>query len=83
MATVSMKIPFSLGFNRTGLTRDSRRRVANIKPGAEKVIPIPLYGKKTIAEGEYPVTIKVYMHSDRYDKSESDYSLETKLRVIK
>lgn len=83
MATVFVKIPYSLGFDKIGLERDLRRRIANIKSGAEKTVPILIYGKSTISEGEYPVSIKVYMHSERYDKSENDYSLETKLRVVK
>ena len=31
MATVFMKIPYSLGFDKIGLNRDSRKRVDNIK----------------------------------------------------
>ena len=47
------------------------------------MIPVLIYGKSTIAEGEYPISIKVFMHSERYDKTENEYTLETKLRVIK
>ena len=81
-ATVFIKIPYSLGFDKIGLNRDARHRIAAIKPGAEKVIPIRIYGKTTIKPGEYPIGIKVQMHSDRYDKVEGEVSAETTLRVI-
>lgn len=83
MATVSVKIPYSLGFDKIGLERERRKRVGLIKPLSEKVIPIQIFGKHSTAEGEYPVSIKVYMHNERYDKIENTFSLETKLRVVK
>lgn len=81
-ATVFIKIPYSLGFDRVGLDRDARRRIAAIKPGEEKVIPIMIYGKTTIKPGEYPIGIKVKTHLDRYDQVDGEVSAETKLRVI-
>ncbi|MEM0372761.1 MAG: hypothetical protein QXO69_02925 [archaeon] len=81
-ATVFVKVPYSLGFDRIGLDRDTRRRIAAIKPGAEKVIPIMIYGKTTIKPGNYPIGIKVQMHSDRYDKADGESMYETFLRVV-
>jgi hypothetical protein len=83
MASVYLKIPYSLGFDKVGLVRDTRKRIGTIKAGTEKDIIIPIYGKPTIVEGEYPISIKVEMHGERFDKKEQEYSAETKLRVIR
>jgi hypothetical protein len=82
MATVFIKTPTALGFDRMGLAREVRRRVPVIKENTEKTIPIVLYPRSTIKEGEYPVNIKVLMHNDRFDKTEFEYTMETKLRVV-
>ena len=82
MASIYLKIPYSLGFDKVGLVRDTRKRIGVIQAGTEKDIIIPIYGKPTITEGEYPISLKIDMHSERFDKKEQEYSSETKLRVI-
>lgn len=82
LASVLIKAPFSLGFDKVGLYRETRRRVGHIKEGSEKVIPIQVFPKTNIQEGTYNVDVKVYAHPDRYDKVEKEYIHSTSLRVI-
>ncbi len=83
LASMLLKIPFSLGFDKIGLEREKVKRIGTIKAGAEKAIPIMLYPKYNIKEGEYLIKIKVFEHEERYDKTKAVYEAETKLRVIK
>lgn len=82
LASVFVKIPFSLGFDKVGLFRDTRRQIGQLGTGREQVIPINLYPKKNILPGDYKVEIKVYSHKDRYDKIDEEFPLQTALRVI-
>lgn len=82
LASITVKAPFSLGFDRIGLFRETRRRVGHIKKEMEKIIPIQIFPKPNIQEGNYNVEIKVYAHPDRYDKVEKEYNHNTTLRVI-
>ena len=82
LASLTVKIPFSLGFDKVGLSRENRKRIGYIKPESEKVIPVMLYPKHSIKEGMHPIEIKIREHLDRYDKTEKEYSIKTELRVI-
>ena len=82
LASVLIKIPFALGFDRAGLMRDTRRRIGYIKAGEEKTIPIPLYCKTNTKEGVYPVEIRAQIHPDKYDKVLKEILYKTELRVI-
>jgi len=82
LASLVVKAPFSLGFDKVGLFRETRRRIGYIKGGVEKVIPIQLFPKLNIKEGEYKIDVKVMSHADRYDKLEDTYEHSTMLRVI-
>ena len=55
LASVLVKLPFDLGFDRTGLMREDRRRVGYIGAGATKVVPFRIYPKSTAAAGTYPI----------------------------
>lgn len=82
LASLVVKAPFSLGFDRVGLFRETRRRIGYIKGGMEKIVPIQIFPKPNIQEGEYKINIKVMSHADRYDKLEDMYEHSTTLRVI-
>ena len=83
IVSLLVKIPFSLGFNKMGLERETRRRLGFLKPGEEKAVPIMIYPKKTIKEGVYPIETKIMTHKDNYTKTDKIYILNTELRVIK
>ena len=83
IVSLIVKVPFSLGFNRIGLERETRRRIGFLKPGAEKSIPIMIYPKKTIKEGIYKIETKILIHKENYTKVEKGYLLETEVRVVK
>jgi hypothetical protein len=82
LVSVFVKIPFSLGFDRVGLFRDTRRQIGDLAAGDEKVIPINIYPKTNIIPGDYKVMVKVFSHKDRYDKIDQEFPLTTILRVI-
>ncbi len=82
LASIVVKVPFSLGFDKVGLFRDTRRQIGNMAPNAEKTIPIMLYPKVNIVPGEYKVEVKVFSHRERYDKMDEEFPLTAKLRVI-
>lgn len=82
LASVMVKAPFSLGFDSVGLFRETRRRIGYLKSGMEKTIPIQLFPKTNIGEGNYNIDIKVYSHRERYDKNEKEFNLNASLRVI-
>lgn len=82
LVSLLVKIPYSLGFDRVGLMRETRRRLGYIKPGVEKRVPITLYGKPGIKEGLYPVEIRAYTHPDKYDRTLKTVAHQTSLRVI-
>jgi len=82
LSSLVVKVPFSLGFDKVGLFRETRRRIGYIKGGMEKVVPIRLFPKSNIKEGEYKINVKVMSHLDRYDKLEDTYEHSTMLRVI-
>ena len=82
LVSLIVKIPFSLGFNKIGLERETRRRIGFIKAGEEKTVPIMIYPKSTIIEGIYPIDARIKIHEERYDKVEKEYNLRTELRVI-
>ena len=82
VVSLIVKIPFSLGFNKMGLERETRRRIGFIKSGEEKNISIMIYPKSTIIEGIYPVDTRIKIHEERYDKVEKEYNLRTELRVV-
>ena len=82
LTSLLVKTPFSLGFDSVGLFRETRRRVGYIKSGTEKIVPIQLFPKVNIKEGNHNVDIKVYSHDDRYDKVDKQFDLSTSLRVI-
>ena len=82
LVSMLVKVPFSLGFDRMGLSRENRKRIGYVKPEAEKTIPVMLYPKHSIKEGLYPIEIKIREHLDRYDTTEKEYSVKTELRVI-
>jgi uncharacterized membrane protein len=82
VASLIVKIPFSLGFDRSGLSRETRRRIGYVKPDSEKTVPIMLYPKSTIQEGEHKIEVRVFEHKDRYDRFDKEYVFNTALRVI-
>ncbi len=82
LVTVIVKMPFSLGFDRVGLMREKLKRIGYVKAGAEKTVPVQIYGKPMIREGEYPVDVRVIYHPERYDKTENEVRQTTTLRVI-
>jgi uncharacterized membrane protein len=82
LMSVMIKIPFDLGFDSTGLMRETRRRLGYVGAGEEKKIPIALYCKRNIKEGVYPIEVTAYIHPDKYDKSVKSFPHKTQLRVI-
>jgi uncharacterized membrane protein len=82
LISVVVKAPFSLGFDKTGLMRESRKRVGYIKPNTEKVVPFQIYCKPMVKAGEYPVEVSVFTHPDRWDQTDREYRANTSLRVI-
>ncbi len=82
LVSVLVKVPFSLGFDKVGLMRESRKRVGYVSPGNEKVVPFQIYCKPNIKEGNHPIDIAVSTHSERYDITEREYGNVTELRVI-
>jgi hypothetical protein len=83
LASVFVKIPFSLGFDKAGLEREIRRRLGYVKPADEKVVPIPIYVRSTTKEGMYPILVKAQLHFDSYDKVKKEITYDTTLRVVK
>lgn len=82
LVSVLVKVPFSLGFDKVGLMRESRKRVGYVGAGNEKAVPFQIYCKPNIKEGNHPIYITVATHSDRYDVTEREYDNSTELRVI-
>ena len=83
LATVMIKIPFSLGFDKAGLMRETKRRIGFVKPGEEKSIPIPIYCKPSTREGIYPIEVIAWTHDENYSKTVSEEKQKADLRVIK
>lgn len=84
LASISVKVPFALGFDRAGLMRECRKRIGYVKSGDEKTIPLPLYVKSTSGEGSYPIQVTAQVHdNDKYDKVRAEYGYDTSLRIIK
>ena len=82
LMSVTVKIPFDLGFDSVGLMRETRRRLGYVGAGEEKKIPIALYCKRNIKEGTYPIDVTAYIHPDKYDKTIVSVPHKTQLRVI-
>lgn len=83
LASIIVKVPFALGFDRAGLMRESRRRLGYVKSGDTKTIPILLYLKSTTKEGSYPLEVRAQIHAgDQYDKVKEELTYHTSLRVI-
>ncbi len=79
LVSLMVKIPFYLGFDKAGLSRENRKRIGYVKPETEKAIPVMLYPKHSINEGLYPIEIKIREHLDRYDITEKEYSVKTEV----
>ncbi len=82
IVSLIVSVPFSLGFNKMGLERSTRRRLGFIKPGEEKAVPIMIYPKKTIKKGVYDIETKIMTHEKDYSKADKEYLLKTELRVV-
>jgi len=82
-ATLLIKTPFSLGFDKIGLEREKRVRASEIKPDEEKSFSTHLYLKTSVKEGYIPMQIKLLEHPEgRFDKIDKEQMLELRLRVI-
>jgi hypothetical protein len=82
LVSLLVKIPFSLGFDSTGLMRETRRRLGYLKAGDEKRVPLPIYCKPNIKEGSYPIEVRLQIHPDKYDRVLKEFQHKTELRVI-
>ena len=82
LASVAVKTPTFLGFDKSSLTKEKRARVDYIKPQQEKIIPFPIYARHDIKEGVYSVSITVKTHPERYDRVKEEKQLNTNIRVI-
>lgn len=76
-ATVKVKVPFALGFDKRGLERENRRRII-LKPDQEKTIPFQLFAKPN-KKGDYEILVKVLIHLERYDRT--DKTIEAKATI--
>lgn len=82
LMSVLVKIPFDLGFDSVGLMRQTSRRLGYVGAGEEKKIPLTIYCKRNIKEGQYPIEIHALIHPDKYDRTAQDTVHKTQLRVI-
>lgn len=80
--SVSVKVPFAFGFDRSGLMREHRVRIKNVNPGGAKEAVFNIYGKFNLQPGFYPFDVIVREHADeRFDKITDQQQFEAKLRV--
>ena len=83
LSTIIVKLPNGLGFDLSGITREKRERIDYIKPAEEKSISFRIYPRHNTEEGQYPVTVNILTHPDRYDKTTSEKQQEAILRVLR
>ena len=79
--SVSVKVPFAFGFDRSGLMREHRVRIKSIDPQKKKEAMFSIYGKYNIKPGFYAFDVVVREHDERFDKVTDLQHFPTKLRV--
>jgi len=79
--SVSVKVPFVFGFDKSGLMREHRIRVKNVDPTKAKEAVFNIYGKFNITPGFYGFEVIVREHDERFDKVTDQQHFNTKLRV--
>jgi uncharacterized membrane protein len=80
--SVSVKLPFSFGFDKVGLMRENRKRVGYVNANSRVDVSFPIYGRYGLKPGLYDIDVLVRHHeSDRYDKTVDEIPHTTQLRV--
>ena len=79
--SVSVKVPFAFGFDRSGLMREHRIRIKNIDPAKKKEALFSIYGKYGVKPGFYDFDVIVREHDERFDRVTDMQHFPTKLRV--
>ncbi|MCK4327216.1 MAG: hypothetical protein KAW41_01940 [Candidatus Diapherotrites archaeon] len=79
--SVSVKVPFAFGFDRSGLMREHRIRIKNVDPTKKKEAKFSIYGKFNITPGFYDFDVIVREHDERFDKITDQQHFPARLRV--
>lgn len=79
--SVTVKVPTTFGFDRTGMMHDQRNRIRAVQPGQTGETAFTIYGKFSVKHGFYPFSILVREHDERFDKTFDEKVLVTKLRI--
>ena len=82
LVSVIVKIPPSFGFDKAGIVTEKRERLGELKPGEERRLNFPIYGKFGTRPGKYMIEVKILVHKDRYDKIQNEFKYSTELKVI-
>ena len=81
--SVSVRLPFMLGFDQMGLMREKQERVGIVGSGSEKTVTFRIYCKPLINDGNYDVAVNANIHPmDRFDRTTDTVTHHTNLRVI-
>ena len=79
--SVSVKVPFVFGFDKSGLMREHRIRIKSVNPARAKEAVFNIYGKFNITPGFYDFDVIVREHDERFDKVVDQQHFNAKLRV--
>ncbi|MFC2175276.1 hypothetical protein ACFLQ2_05460 [archaeon] len=79
--SVSVKVPFAFGFDRSGLMRDHRIRIKNVDPTKKKEALFSIFSKFNVKPGFYDFDVIVREHDERFDKVTDQQHCTTRLRV--
>lgn len=80
--SITVKVPFVFGFDKTGLMREHRIRIKNVNPNQAKEAIFSIYGKYGLKPGFYDFDVVVREHDDvRFDKIIDQQQFTVKLRV--
>lgn len=79
--SVSVKVPFLFGFDKSGLMRERRIRIRNVAPSKAKEAVFNIYSKFNVVPGFYDFDVIVREHDERFDKVTDQQHFSAKLRV--
>ncbi len=80
--SVSVKVPFVFGFDKSGLMREHRIRIKSIDPSKAKEAVFSIYGKYGLKTGFYNFEVIIREHDEaRFDKITDQQIFTAKLRV--